>query len=101
MKSKDNAHFYKRILIFVVMIGLSSCQSHPAPEPDSGSQFVTATSESTAIISPSISTDTDLITEDQETEIPDECLICHSNQQKLIDTANPVVVLESESSGEG
>jgi hypothetical protein len=101
MKSKDNAHFYKRILIFVVMIGLSSCQSHPAPDPDPGYQFVSATAESSAIITPSVSTEADLFAEDQETEIPDECLICHSDQQKLIDTAKPVIVLESESSGEG
>ena len=101
MKSKENEHFYKRILIFVVIFGLSSCQSHSTPEPDTGSQFVISTSESTSIISPSESTETDILTEDQETEIPDECLICHSDQQKLIDTAKPVVVLESESSGEG
>jgi len=101
MKNKDNAHFFKGILVFVMMIGLSCCQSHSTPAPDPGDQFVTATSESTASILPSVSAETDLTAEDQETEIPNECLICHSDQQKLIDTANPVVVLESESSGEG
>ena len=34
-------------------------------------------------------------------EEQNQCLICHTDQQKLQDTADPVVVVESESSGEG
>jgi hypothetical protein len=36
-----------------------------------------------------------------ETEQMDQCLICHTDQQALMDSANPVITLESESSGEG
>jgi hypothetical protein len=40
------------------------------------------------------------ITEEPEIVV-DECLVCHSNEERLKDTAAPVVDLESESSGEG
>ena len=36
-----------------------------------------------------------------ESETSNQCLICHTDQQALMDTADPVVALESESSGEG
>ena len=32
---------------------------------------------------------------------PDECLLCHLDKQRLIDTADPEVEVVSESEGEG
>ena len=41
--------------------------------------------------------------EDEEAMVAevDQCLACHTDQQKLTDTASPVEHTESESSGEG
>lgn len=36
-----------------------------------------------------------------ETPQPDECLLCHLDKQRLIDTADPEVEVVSESEGEG
>ena len=38
---------------------------------------------------------------EEEPAVVDECLVCHTDQETLMDTADPVVDLESESSGEG
>ena len=101
MKSKDIEYLSKRILILVAMIGLSSCLSNPVPEPVSGSQIVPDSSEITASASQAESSEGEIPAEDQEPDPKDECLICHSDQQTLVDTAKPVDIKESESSGEG
>jgi len=36
-----------------------------------------------------------------DSEDLNQCLVCHADQQALKDTADPVVLVETESSGEG
>jgi hypothetical protein len=43
----------------------------------------------------------EIAADEAEPEQVDQCLVCHTDQQALMDTADPVIVIESENSGEG
>lgn len=94
-------HSFSRILIFalVLPIALASCQSVPSPVTESIDQVTSSdeTLESTATSEVETVSQADL---DQAPEEINECLLCHTNQQTLTDSASPVVVVESESYGE-
>jgi len=72
--------------LFVAAFVLSACGAQPA----------TTTPTLTATESP-IETETVV---DVQSEA-DECLTCHTDKQRLIDTAKPEEVAESESKGVG
>lgn len=48
-----------------------------------------------------VETETVDLEEAVEADPPNQCLVCHTDEQALKDTAKPVVDKESESSGEG
>jgi hypothetical protein len=103
MDLKNNKYIVPSILIYILIlaIGLTSCKSAPDQEEKLESQTNLISTEIAApIVESDLVEDAELI-EDQKPEYIDECLLCHTNQQALINTANPVVVLESENSGEG
>ena len=83
--------------VLILIIGLSACKPAPDPSiagsspPNEQSIELTAVPETAVVVE----------LENTEPESVNECLVCHSNQQALMDTANPEVVIESESSGEG
>ena len=72
-------------LTFVLFV-LSSCTTK-SPTPTAAVTDVTEspTAEATATVAP----------------VTNECLNCHTEKQRLIDTAKPVVVAEAESKGVG
>jgi len=70
-------------LIFVLVV-ISSCTTK-SPTPTVAVTESPTTAEATATAAP----------------VVNECLNCHTEKQRLIDTANPVVVAEAESKGVG
>jgi hypothetical protein len=84
------------VLSLLLIAGMAACQ--PAPEDQAQ-----AASAATAEISPS-ETPTEISTEEpppDAQETVDECLLCHIDQQRLIDTADPEEEVISENEGAG
>ena len=71
------------VFLSFVLVVLSSCTT-PPPTP-TAAVTESPTAEATATAAP----------------VANECLNCHTEKQRLIDTAKPVVVAEAESKGVG
>ena len=72
------------ILLIVVLFALSSCATKSPTQTAAATEI--PASEATATAAP---------------VVVNECLNCHTEKQRLIDTAKPVVVAEAESKGVG
>lgn len=95
----------RRILFFftILLLLLSACSDDrtrmPSPLPG-----VPTKAEATELPTEIPATETPLPTatlEPTPTEVANLCLECHVDKQRLIDTAKPEVVVESESKGVG
>ena len=98
-KSSSKIHYLSLIIIGVLLILLAvSCQSSDPEvtvEPTQEQEEVLESPE------PTVTESEEMASSEDESEPADQCLVCHTDQDTLMDTADPVVDLESESSGEG
>jgi hypothetical protein len=90
-------HRWLYLVFLVVTLILAGCQDQAVANPE---ELVVAAVEVVPQGTPHPITVNPTPTS-QATQAPNECLNCHVDQQRLIDTAAPVVEAESESSGVG
>jgi uncharacterized lipoprotein YajG len=90
-EKKHNLEKKVKKIISILLAGfflLSACGTTETPPPP----LPTATAEETPVATETV------VAAEPET---DECVACHTDKQRLIDTARPVVEAESESKGVG
>ena len=87
------------IWVGFLLIGLVGCQAAATQLPESP----TVELEEAPVEETAEPTQEDESPDMEEAQAPpeNECLVCHTDQAALMDTADPVVDTESESSGEG
>jgi hypothetical protein len=90
-------HRWLYLVFLVATLILAGCQAEALANPE---EPVIAAVEATPQGTPHPIT-VNPTPASQATQAPNECLNCHADQQRLIDTAAPVVAEESESSGVG
>ena len=90
------------VWVGLLLIGLVGCQAEAAQQPETATvdQEPAPVEESAAPTEAAESTE---MAEAEEAEAAPEnqCLVCHTDQASLMNTADPVEDTESESSGEG
>jgi len=96
----------KTIILTVLLLALlSACQVEPTlvGEPET-TQTEMATLTETPTAAPTeiaLNPDPEEVQSDPTPEVVDECLNCHIDKQRLIDTAKPEEEVVSENEGEG
>jgi hypothetical protein len=88
----------KSVILFCLVIAalLAACQRAPDPVP-----LPLSISAVEAPVSEEIAVELEVLEAAPAQPLPNECLNCHSDKQRLIDTAKAEEVVESESEGVG
>ena len=86
-----------RICIVSLLIAAVAAACQPEEEP---APIAAAVSPQVQLTDIPTQTPTE-VAPTETAEIVDQCLLCHADQQRLIDTADPVVEVVSENEGAG
>ena len=103
--STKNQYSIRLLAGVLFLLGVVSCRAVVPQQPETQSVYLEG-SEDTQSAEPTI-TETAAVAagegsgQSPEVDEVNQCLVCHADQQALIDTATALVVIESESSGEG
>ncbi len=93
-------YYHLLVLGSLILAAAVSCRASDQGGQGTPELELTETA-SAALASPLATSTTEMAEVESEPEEVDQCLVCHTDKQALIDTADPVVVVESENSGEG
>lgn len=85
------------ILILVAAVSCRASEGGAQVTPELELTETAASVEEALQVSPTA----EMAEAEAEPKQVDECLACHTDKQELIDTADPVVVVAAENSGEG
>ena len=85
------------IILLIFSIGCQAKTSTDLDPQDEGTQEIAVETDQNA----EEKEETASMPEEELAVVVDECLQCHTDQQTLTETADTIVVVESENSGEG
>ncbi|MGD2253326.1 MAG: hypothetical protein PVF70_10480 [Anaerolineales bacterium] len=86
-------HRFRTVLMLAAVWILAACTTQQAPADQDTSTEPSPTTPSEATTPAEV--------EEPLVEVIDECIACHSDKDRLIDTAAPEEPVEVESTGEG
>ncbi|MFN2280950.1 MAG: hypothetical protein ACK2TZ_03735 [Anaerolineales bacterium] len=97
----SNVQYYHLLILGILILALAvSCRASEQGSQVTPELELTETAASLEA-SLQVSPTAEIAAAEAEPEEVDECLACHTDKQELIDTADPVVVVAAENSGEG
>ena len=84
---------FRYVFLVMIIMGVSSCAAPAAPQESPTEEAV---EENTPV-----PTQAEISEPEEEPEVVDHCVDCHTEKEHLVDTAKPIVEIVSENEGAG